>query len=1169
LNILHKTTDPTLLNRLKVMLGGATNSDIAVGYFFISGFGEVADELAKNQRIRLLVGRTDRRILEEVAQGLQQSKALQARLNSETLVQRSQRETIAAESVSKISSGIEALDQTSESEQSVSRLRDLISNGQIEIRTYPKGPLHAKAYLCWYPGQVVDGSAVIGSSNFTLAGFSGNTELNVEISGQAEMDELKRWYDELWADSIDITDDIAVELDRSWALAATPPYHVYLKALYELYGAELGTAAPVQRGGKELLANYQLDAVARALTMIDTFGGCYIGDVVGLGKTFIGAEILRQLRFQYPQDGEPLIICPAGLIPMWEREVERFGLGAEVVSMSMIAPPPDLEFDEEEGRYVYANEDERGDFLNEKYPNRGPVLIDESHNFRNRSGRYVGLQNYLESGNHKVVMLSATPQNLGPRDIYRQLALYLDETDHGINIEPLGLEDFFRAVEQWHKYRIDLENFKEEESKWYASDRKGTRPTPPSSPKVPRADITDVLSPLFIRRRRRDIREVYGDTAQIDGKPIHFPDPVLDNIEYRLDRVYEKAGSLDDLTNLLQQHQACRYRASSYLTIEAQGKDEYRDLRRAGDRIAHLMGALLIKRLESSIAAFRSTLQVLINSNRNFRQALEDGFVPIGATATRMLAGETFNAEDLLEVLTQEEKRRKEKGVIRSTLVHASSDFDVDQWIEDLDSDHTILNDVAIRISDIKPEDDDKLQVLKQFLARHDVASGKILIFSEAATTVDYLFENLNAGGKDPSIAKLSGGSGSTTATIVKRFAPKSNLKEKERIPGSEIKMLIATDVISEGQNLQDCARVLNYDLHWNPVRLVQRFGRVDRIGSEHETIFLQNMWPDTAIDSALDLTDRLINRIQAFHDFIGLDSKLLSESESLNTDAMYRIYKDKKLPEIDDGLDDVAAHQQGVAILQRIQKENDDLWETITHLPDGIRSALTIQLKSDVESENSEDAKRFAQSVLELDGAQMPLISSEEQAGLRTPFDEPQIKETIVLLKSGDLPEAYAVNDKLEVRRITAAQFIRAAECEQNTPASELPAKTNERVMAAVAQFRLDRASRLGRARRRGDTRLRRYLSKELTIALAGSEENSEKIRQIELLRRIFLGPLLGPVESALEDVRRYSLSGDQLLARLEALRHRFRLNPPEQFEVSSQHDEIIRIICSDGLVS
>jgi superfamily II DNA or RNA helicase len=1016
---------------------------------------------------------------------------------------------------------------------------------------------------------VVDGSAVIGSSNFTLAGFTGNTELNVEVSGQSEMSELKRWFDELWAESIDITDEIETELDRSWVLAKTPPYHVYLKALYELYGEEVGTETPIQRVGRELLANYQLDAVARALTMIDTYGGCYIGDVVGLGKTFIGAEILRQLRFQYPEDGEPLIICPAGLIPMWAREVERFGIGADVVSMSMIGPPPGLEFEEEEGRYVYAEDQQQGLFLNDRYPNRGPVLIDEAHNFRNRGGRYQGLEHYLGSGNHKVVMLSATPQNLGPRDIYRQLALYLDETNHGINIEPLGLEDFFRAAERWHRYRIEYENFESEENDWLLSGRKGTRPTPPSEPSVPRSDITDVLSPIFIRRRRRDIREIYGDTAEINGKPIQFPVPVLDNIEYRLDNVYAKAGSLDEITDLLKEHQGARYQATEYLDPEGLKQDpRYRDLVRAGDRVARLMRALLMKRLESSVAAFRSTLESLIRSNRNFKTALEDGFVPIGATATRMLAGETFDADELLEALVKEEERRQTLGLERSTMVHSTDDFDVERWIDDLDADFNVLSDLSHRVDPIAPEDDDKLQVLKKFVARKDVSAEKILIFSEAETTVEYLYKNLNPGGEDETIVRISGGAGSSE-NVVKRFAPKANLREKERMPGTEIRVLLATDVVSEGQNLQDCSRVLNYDLHWNPVRLVQRFGRVDRIGTDHDTIYLQNMWPDTEVDDELGLTDKLIGRIQMFHDFIGLDSKLLSESERLNTDAMYRIYKDKKLPEIDDGLDDVASHQLGVALLQRIQTDDPELWETIENLPDGIRSALVVQVPSSEQPIDDVEAERFAQAVQEIDGAQIPLISSAEQADLVSPFDDPRPGESIVLVKAGDLAEAYAVTQSLEVRRITAAQFVSAAECEPDTPAQSLPENTNERVMSAVAQFRADKSRRLGRARRRTDNRLVRYIRKELRLVLESLGDDVERVRQVELLRRIFLGPLPGPVESALQDVRKYSLSGDQLLARLEALRHRFRLNPPDEDEVAFEPDtEIVRIIGSDGLV-
>ena len=168
--------------------------------------------------------------------------------------------------------------------------------GKVEIRTYPKGMLHAKAYLCWYKGHAEPGSAIVGSSNFTLAGFTGNTELNVRVTGDAEMTELGRWFDALWAESVDVTQDLAVELRRSWELARTSPYHVYLKALYELYKDEL--AAPELEPGKRgipELANFQLDAVRRGLRMVEQHGGCFIGDVVGLGKTYIGAELVRSM----------------------------------------------------------------------------------------------------------------------------------------------------------------------------------------------------------------------------------------------------------------------------------------------------------------------------------------------------------------------------------------------------------------------------------------------------------------------------------------------------------------------------------------------------------------------------------------------------------------------------------------------------------------------------------------------------------------------------------------------------------------------------------------------------------------------------------------------------------------------------------------------------------
>ena len=571
-------------------------------------------------------------------------------------------------------------------------------------------------------------------------------------------------------------------------------------------------------------------------------------------------------------------------------------------------------------------------------------------------------------------------------DIYRQLSLFLHDTEHDLNIEPVRLEEYFHNALKWLDYRTAYENYKGEHDTWQNSRSKGAPPLPPHKPSVPKADIEQVLSPVFIRRRRKDIRDLYGDTAEVNGKPVRFPDPVLDNLPYQLDKVYAKAGSLADLEALLAQHKGARYRVTEYIKLEAADKQEYRDLFRAQDRIARLMGVLLLKRLESSIEAFRSTLRSLMNSNRNFREALESGYVPIGSTATRLLSGQSFDADALLEVLEQEEERRRRLGGKRDKLVHDTGDFEADRWVDDLDKDHALLSDILDRVKDIGPEDDDKLRALRRFLDRPEVRAGKVLVFSEAETTIEYLYRELDPEGKDESTARLTGNTRHDAERIVKRFSPTWNLGPREQPAGTEIRVLLATDIISEGQNLQDCARVLNYDLHWNPVRLIQRFGRIDRIGTEHEVIDLHNMWPDVAVDDELSLTDRLHNRIQSFHDLIGLDSKLLSEAERLNANAMYRIYEGKKLPEVDDGLDEVAANQRAITLLQRIQNDDPELWNTITNLPDGIRSALHVDVAQVEASDES-----YAQNVLAMDGSQAPLMSPERLAAIPSPFDDPR----------------------------------------------------------------------------------------------------------------------------------------------------------------------------------
>lgn len=1170
MDILHKNTDPDMLSRLKTLLEdpAAATADIAVGYFFMSGFDAVADQIASLDSARILVGRTDRQIIEEVALGLQQANVIRERSFRDSSVRRGEREPIALQSVQSIATGTALLPQTAESQAAVNKLRDLVEAKKVEIKAYPEGVLHAKAYICHMNGAL-PGAAIVGSSNFTLAGLTGNTELNVEVEGPDAMGKLSQWFEDLWAKSVDVSEALIEELNRSWALATTPPYHVYLKALYEIHSDEIDSGVSLIPSDRVHLADFQRDAVNLALRMIETYGGCYVGDVVGTGKTFIGAEILRQMRLMYPLDGPPLIICPAGLKPMWERTIEEFAIGATVLSMSVVTSNEEGEYDEEEGRILEADpSNSTGVILSEAYPNRGPVLVDEAHNFRNINKRYRGLLDYLEQGDHRVVLMSATPQNLGPRDIYRQLRLFLGDEDHGLKINPNALDDFFNSAERWYEFDVLTHNYALELNEWQRNGRKGAGPDAPTPPRGSRANLQDALLPVFIRRRRKDITELYPN-AEINGKRVVFPEPKLSNTSYRLDNVYKKAGSFDEIAALLKDLTSARYRPADFLTVQGSKKDEYRDILRARNRIAGLMATLVVKRLESSVAAFRSTVLVLIQSNRNFRSALVDGYVPVGSTATRLLKGESFDPSELLDILSSEENRLGKNTPKARKLVHSASDFDVENWCNALDQDYQILAELRDRIEHIGPSDDDKLTALKNYLSQPGVTEEKVLIFSESAVTVDYLYSQLNPGDRDNSIERVSSNSSTSTATVVKRFAPEFNLLSKEKIPGPEIRVLITTDRLAEGQNLQSCGRVLNYDLHWNPVRLIQRFGRVDRVGSEHNEVFLSNMWPDLAVDSTLSLTDRLVNRIQMIHDIIGLDSQLLSQSERINEEAMYRIYEEQRLPDEQDGLDEVAEHQRGIALLQRLREEDENLWETIINLPDGIRSALTATVETD-RSSTSDAEREFIKSVIRTEDAQVPLTSQEFQHSLNPSADGPNEGDSIVMLESGGVKQCYAIGDTLEPREITLSQFVSAAACNPDTPPRTLPETTNARVTTAFDHFEQTLRTRVGRAKRPGyDRQVRRYIRRELRIVASELRDNSDMLKRIEILRRIFSeNPVLGQADLQLESIRKESVQGEALIRRLEVIRQHYRLNPPGE-DVRAESSEVIRVVCSDGLLA
>ena len=896
MTILHANSDPQFTDHLRSVLNEANGQphsvDIAVAYFYLSGFTQVAGLLATRPgKVRILIGRTDTPTRQEIVAGYTPREPGNGYHDD----QNRRAETAARyETLDNVGRNAAAQSQDDASEAGIKSLAQLIADGRVDVRAYVKDRMHAKAYIGYTGLGSSPGTAIIGSTNFSQAGFTGNTELNYPVTHGGDVNEIREWFERLWHESEPVGDRVVEQLKNSWPLATPEPYLIYLKVLYELYGDTLGeeTAVPGRPPPVELTDDQQ-DAVAAGLAMLDRHGGCYIADVVGMGKTYIGAEIMRRLYINEQNAGDPLVICPASLRRMWERTCNQFGLHDVDVRSR--------------GRLTEASV--AGDrSLQKMLRNSGPVLIDEAHGFRNNSQRRRVLLNLLKGvKRHKVILLSATPQNLAPTDILRQLELFLDANRHGLPGVSGTLSQYF----------------------------------PQDISRADPAQVASVLQHVLIRRRRQDIRRNYPDST-LNGQPIRFPEAQLSNREYSLDHVYKKAGGIKHMADLLNWDQAARYRPAKYLNEDAKERPEYANIVRSNrGNLAGIMTTTLWKRLESSIPAFRSTLEVLIDSNRTFRDHILNGGVTKDDGVADSEEALTLDQPNDEELDTDELDQDEELITIREQS-YSASDFDCPGWLDDLEADHRILNAIADSLKSIKADpdgdasDDAKLHEIKSFVKSPGVAGEKVLIFTESKVTANYLYHQVKADNPGVNVDLLMGGD-RHSADKVDRFAPRSN--DRPDLPESEqSRILIATDVIAEGQNLQDCNRVVSYDLHWNPVTLIQRHGRVDRITTEHEEIYLHNMMPDPAVEGAIGIRGTLGNRVQAFHDLIGLDNVVLENGERVNPESIYSIYDGEMPDEQDDVTDSLAVAQQANALLNRIRREQPELWQRLWLMPDGLR---------------------------------------------------------------------------------------------------------------------------------------------------------------------------------------------------------------------------------------
>ncbi len=898
---------------VRPLLTQSERAYFAVGFFFLSGFKAIARELDKVGELRLLIGNaSDRETVEQLAEAHRPIAAIHAQQREAEFLSAKQRAARIALAAQRIRSRLERLDSSDEDQALVAQLCRLIRENRLKVKVYIRGRLHAKAYIFDYPADRFErGVAIVGSSNLSLAGLQDNTELNVVVHGNANHEQLRKWFDRLWAEAEPFDEPLMDELQLSWALNDTiTPYDLYLKVLYHLTKDRLEEPDVPMPADFPPLADFQWAAVKSALRVLKLHNGVFISDVVGLGKTFIAAALLKWLKVRERQ--RALIICPAQLVPMWrEKFVDRYDLGAEVLSLGMLSQS---DFD----------------WSPEPFQNKHLVLLDESHNLRHSdTDRYHRLYQFVHGLGLPMILLTATPRNSRARDILNQIRLFHADDRIELGVEPRSLTQYFKLVEN------------------------GERQLPP------------LLQHFLIRRTRKHIREHWPD-AKIDGRPVRFPERRLKTIDYSIEKTY--GGFYKQLRDLIEPPDPqrgktdgmtyARYGLHNYVVTDKQRVAPYKDLARAGKRLRGLMRTLLFKRLESSVEAFRQTVSGLIERHKIFLRGLDEGIVIAGEKVEDLIKGiEPGDAErdDLLAEL----EKLSEKYDLR--------DFRTDDLRRDVQADLATLEEMERHAAPITPEKDAKLQRLLEWLdAEPLLRTHKLLIFTQYIDTARYLTEELKrARIRPPQTIEHADSTRGDVQTLVNRFAPIANgAKAPVKDP---IHILVATDVLSEGLNLQDAALILNYDLHFNPVRLIQRFGRIDRINSPHREIFAFNFLPELELEKQLHLREILRQRIDEIHKTIGEDAAILEPDEKLNPDAMYAIYEGdgKKLEAIEDALEaavdlDV---QEAEDLLRRIKRQQPDLFERITSLPNAIRSAKAFAAAGKIACRTNPAVFFFAQA--------------------------------------------------------------------------------------------------------------------------------------------------------------------------------------------------------------
>lgn len=1099
----------TLKESIHSILPSCESAKFAVGYFFLSGFTAIAGQLDNVKDLRLLIGSvSSAETIDQIAEGTRRLQEAGHILEGVRFPKAVESAGQAAQTAAAVGETAAAMTQSSENARLILSLARAIEEKRIKVRVYTRGRLHAKAYIFDY-GQSYDaggrplpvhekGCAIVGSSNLTLAGLTHNSELNVKVFGDANHAALTEWFKRLWDEARDFDEALMQELKQTWAMAEVTPYEVYLKALYEFVKDRLedesGREFLWQSEITAALADFQRNAVKRAVQVIRQYNGAFISDVVGLGKSYVGAAIVK--HFERHDRSRALIICPQSLVRMWQHYNEAYELNANVLSMGMLKEDPN-----HPGYNILLDD--------ELYKDRDFILVDESHNFRNpENQRYKLLESYLQTGERRCVMLTATPRNRNIWDIYHQIKLWHPGDRTRIPVNPPNLRTFVQAVEHGEQKAASLlssimvRRTRMDVLRWYGYD----------------AETKKRIDPLNFEPYHTGAKRAY---IMVANREQYFPKRSLQTVEYNIDDTY--SGLYDRLLshigkpedrehNRADQLLYARYGLWNYVNADKKEVEPYNTLQRAGINLRGLIRISLFKRFESSVFAFQETVKRLINGHRTFLTALENGIVPAGKTAsTSMLAADELEDDELLELLEEMgEKYRVE-------------DFEAERLKADITHDLHILEQMLQLVEPITADEDDKLQVLKTLLAEGKngnppLATKKCLVFTQYKDTATYLFDHL----KDirSGVESIFGTEKDKSITAY-RFSPNSNQNMRPDKTYPEIHLLIATDVMSEGLNLQDCDQIINYDLHWNPVRLIQRFGRIDRIGTEHETIYGYNFLPEKALDKGLGLMEKLQRRVNEINTMLGGDGALLDPSEQLVDQAFYAIYQGNSIEGYDTQDDEELVDlTEAEEFMRQLKEENPELFEKIKNLRDGIRSA-----------KQGEDGK------------------------------------TRVVCRAGNYHKIYAVDHNSVVVAEDIPLGLGKMKCEPSEPALDLPPDFNERVVAVQQEFE----NHIKEWQAEQTVAVTMPLSQKYVIdelrSIDREIDDPNWQGQISTFLRVYSQPLTQAVQAELRGIRKNRVEGQALLDLLDKIYVRYKLSEAAQANGGTESSQDIPIVvCSLG---